>query len=84
MGAQCLVENNVFINAVRTLITNLDSRDDGFANERGNEWGAAAAQRGPFITQIGNFTTAPYSYSLLPTGNVANLVRTNAGATMRF
>lgn len=84
MGAQCLVENNVFINAVRTLITNLDSREDGFANERNNEWGAAAAQRGPFITQVGNFTTAPYSYNLTPTASVTNLVRENAGATMRF
>lgn len=84
MGAQCLVENNVFINAVRTLITNLDSREDGFANERGNDWGATAAQRGPFITQIGNFTTAPYNYNISPTASVANLVRQSAGTTIRF
>lgn len=84
MGAQCLVENNVFINAVRTLNTNLDSREEGFANESNNEWGAPSAQRGPFITQIGNYTAARYSYSLSPTASVPGLVRQNAGATIRF
>jgi len=84
MGAQALVENNVFIGAVRTLITNLDSREDGFANERNNDFGAASAQRGPFITQVGTFTTAPYPYSITPTANVAALVRQFAGATIQF
>lgn len=84
MGAQCLVENNVFINCIRTLITNLDSREDGFANERNNQWGTDSAQRGPFITQIGNFTAPPYSYSATPVGNVPAAVRQSAGTTIRF
>ncbi len=83
MGAQCLVENTVFINARRTIITNLDSREDGFANERNNVFGDES-QRGPFITQVGNFTTPPYPYTLDPVANVAARVRQGAGVTIQF
>jgi pectate lyase len=83
MGAQVFVENNVFINARRTIITNLDSREDGFANERNNNFGAES-QRGPFITRTGSFTNPPYSYSLQSVHNVTTLVRGRAGATVTF
>jgi len=83
MGAQCLVEYNVFINARRTLITNLDSREDGFANERNNDWGNES-MRGPFITQVGNLTNPPYAYTLDTLANVPTRVRQSAGATISF
>jgi len=90
MGAQVLVENNIFINARRTIITNLDSREDGFANQRNNDWGDAHNLRGPFITRTGTFdnTSVPYTYrldtGLGANGNIATLVRNGAGATIRF
>lgn len=84
MGAQVFVENNVFINARRTIITNLDSREDGFANERNNNWGAADSLRGPFITRTGSFTSAGYSYSLQSVHDTVSLVRSRAGPTIRF
>jgi len=88
MGAQVFVENNIFINARRTIITNLDSREDGFANQRNNDWGAADSLRGPFITRTGTFTSPPYTYRLDTglgvNGNIATLVRNGAGATIRF
>lgn len=83
MGAQCFVENNVFINARRTIITNLDSREDGFANERNNNFGVESI-RGPFITRVGSFTNPPYSYSLQSVHNVTTIVRGRAGATVTF
>lgn len=83
MGAQCLVENNVFINARRTIITNLDSREDGFANQRNNLFGSES-MAGPFITRTGSFTNPPYSYSLQSVHNTATLVRGRAGATTTF
>jgi len=83
MGAQVLVENNVFINARRTIITNLDSREDGFANQRNNLFGSES-MAGPFITRTGSFTNPPYSYSLQSVHNTATLVRGRAGATTTF
>jgi len=83
MGAQVFVENNVFINARRTIITNLDSREDGFANHRNNLFGSES-QAGPFITRTGTFTNPPYTYSLQSVHNTAALVRGRAGATVTF
>lgn len=83
MGAQALVENSVFIEARRTIITNLDSREDGYANARNNDYGNES-QRGPFITQVGNFTSPPYPYTLDTLANVPARVRQGAGATIRF
>lgn len=84
MGAQVFVENNIFINARRNIITNLDSREDGYANQRNNDWGDDHNLRGPFITQTGTFTNPPYEYrldhGLGPNGNIATIVRNGAGA----
>ncbi|KAJ6643898.1 putative pectate lyase A [Pseudolycoriella hygida] len=83
MGAQVFVENNVFVNARRTIITNLDSREDGFANHRNNLFGSES-MAGPFITRTGTFTNPPYSYSLQSVHNTESLVRGRAGATTTF
>jgi len=83
MGANVLVENNVFINARRTVHTNLDSRIEGFANLRNNVIGPHI-EAGPFITQTGSFTNPPYSYSLQSVHNTTTLVRGRAGATVTF
>lgn len=83
MGAQVLAESNIFVNARRTIITNLDSREDGFAIERNNDWGGEHTLRGPFITRTGTFTNPPYSYQLDnglgENGNIATIVRNGAG-----
>jgi len=80
MGAQVLVERNVFRNVKRPIITNLDSAQDGYAVERNNDFGGAV----PEITQPGSFTNPPYSYSADPTANVQSVVRAGAGATIIF
>lgn len=84
MGAQVFVENNIFVNSRRTIITNLDSREEGFANQRNNDWGADHNLRGPFITRTGTFTAPPYTYrldtGLGANGNIATIVRNGAGA----
>jgi pectate lyase len=49
MGAQVLVESNVFSNTKIPLTTDLDSAQEGFAVERDNLWGNSA----PIITQPG-------------------------------
>jgi len=80
MGAQVLVEYNVFINVVKPLVTNLDSAQDGYAVERNNNWGNSA----PVITQPGSFTSPPYSYQTDSLDNTASVVRNGAGATINF
>jgi len=78
-----LLKNNVFIAARRTIITNLDSSEDGFANQRNNQFGSDSLA-GPFITRTGSFTNPPYSYSLQSVHNTTTLVRGRAGATVTF
>src|SRR5579875_1113703 len=75
MGAQVLVENNVFRNVNVALTTTGDSPEDGFANARGNDYGGATVD----ITQVGTFTTAPYNYTLDATSDVINEVTTYSG-----
>ncbi|RAQ97777.1 hypothetical protein A4R35_19715 [Thermogemmatispora tikiterensis] len=75
MGAQVLVENNVFRNVDVALTTTGDSPQDGFTNARGNDYGGATVD----ITQVGTFTTAPYNYTLDPVSDVINEVTTYSG-----
>ncbi|WP_069805275.1 pectate lyase family protein [Thermogemmatispora onikobensis] len=75
MGAQVLVENNVFRNVDVALTTTGDSPQDGFANARGNDYGGATVD----ITQVGTFTTAPYNYTLDPVSDLINEVTTYSG-----
>ncbi len=75
MGAQMLIENNVFRNTTTAVRTTGESTQDGYANIRGNDFGGAAVN----ITQVGTFTTAPYAYTLDPTSSVQSEVTTYAG-----
>ncbi|CAI6337984.1 unnamed protein product [Periconia digitata] len=88
---QVLVEGNVFrgntSEALSTygLVIPQDSPNtspegdyelDGFANLGAkNDWGPATIN----ITQVGNFTKAPYKYKLTPLKKVQDLVKANAG-----
>jgi pectate lyase len=76
MGAQMLVENNVFRSTSLAVYTHGDSSQDGFANIRGNDFGGATVN----ITQTGTFTSPPYSYTLDATSSVVSNVTTYAGA----
>lgn len=76
MGARMLVENNVFRDTKLAITTERSSSVDGFVVERGNDFGGAATE----ISQVGDFTSAPYPYQLDATGSVASLVTNGAGA----
>ncbi|MER6633851.1 polysaccharide lyase family 1 protein [Streptomyces sp. NPDC000987] len=76
MGAQMLVENNVFRSTQVAVTTNRDSDQDGYANLRGNDLGGAATE----ISQVGTFTSPPYGYTAEPASNVVASVTAGAGA----
>ncbi|MER5664836.1 pectate lyase family protein [Streptomyces mirabilis] len=76
MGAQMLVENNVFRTTTVAVTTNRDSDVDGYANLRGNDLGGAATE----ISQVGTFTTPPYTYTAEPASSVVASVTSGAGA----
>lgn len=67
MGAQMLVENNVFRNTKVAITTSRSSDEDGYVVQRGNDLGGAATE----ISQTGSFTTPPYSYTAEPASSVA-------------
>ncbi|MFD8005551.1 pectate lyase family protein [Streptomyces mirabilis] len=75
MGAQMLVENNVFRTTTVAVTTNRDSDVDGYANLRGNDLGGAATE----ISQVGTFTTPPYTYTAEPASSVVASVTSGAG-----
>lgn len=75
MGAQMLIENNVFRNVPVAITTTGDSKVDGYANASGNDYGGATVD----ITQVGTFTQAPYSYTLDPTADVIAEVTAYSG-----
>ncbi|MDW8810142.1 polysaccharide lyase family 1 protein [Streptomyces scabiei] len=76
MGAQMLVENNVFRNTGVAVTTNRSSDADGFANLRGNDLGGAATE----ISRVGTFTAPPYGYTAEPASSVVSSVTSGAGA----
>ncbi|TLS46546.1 pectate lyase [Streptomyces montanus] len=76
MGAQVLVENNVFRSTKVAVTTNRSSDVDGYAVLRGNDLGGAATE----ISQAGSFTSPPYSYSAEPASSVVASVTAGAGA----
>jgi pectate lyase len=76
MGAQMLVQNNVFRGVGTPIETTKDSNVDGFVNESGNDFGGGTN----LITQTGSFTNPPYSYSLTATSSVISTVTAGAGA----
>lgn len=76
MGAQMLVENNVFRDTKIAVTTNRSSDVDGYAVLRGNDLGGAATE----ISQTGSFTNPPYSYTAEPASSVVASVTSGAGA----
>ncbi|GAB2999455.1 pectate lyase [Streptomyces pseudoechinosporeus] len=76
MGAQMLVENNVFRSTKIAVTTNRSSDVDGYANLRGNDLGGAATE----VSQVGSFTNPPYSYTAEPASSVVTSVTSGAGA----
>ncbi|MER7108197.1 pectate lyase family protein [Streptomyces sp. NPDC000229] len=76
MGAQVLVENNVFRSTKIAVTTSRSSDIDGYAVLRGNDLGGAATE----ISRTGTFTTPPYGYTAEPASSVAASVTAGAGA----
>ncbi|MEU8870364.1 pectate lyase [Streptomyces javensis] len=76
MGAQTLVENNVFRDTEVAVTTSRDSDVDGYAVLRGNDLGGAATE----ISRTGSFTTPPYAYTAEPASSVVATVTAQAGA----
>ncbi|MET9513612.1 polysaccharide lyase family 1 protein [Streptomyces sp. NPDC002994] len=76
MGAQMLVENNVFRTTKLAVTTSRSSDIDGYAVLRGNDLGGAATE----ISGTGSFTTPPYSYTAEPASTVVASVTNGAGA----
>ncbi|KAG8762324.1 hypothetical protein FRC11_009849 [Ceratobasidium sp. 423] len=74
VGAQLLVENNVFSNIKKPLY----STDSGYAVANGNDFGD-----GENTAEAGTFTTAPYDYDLIDASKVVDVV-SSAGATLSF
>ncbi|OUM59351.1 polysaccharide lyase family 1 protein, partial [Piromyces sp. E2] len=77
MGAQALVEGNVFRNANKPISTNLDSKQEGSVIQRNNDFGTTAKTNS--ITRIGNLNSVPYRASVDPLTNVYNNVVSRAG-----
>ncbi|MEU6273894.1 polysaccharide lyase family 1 protein [Streptomyces populi] len=75
MGAQMLVENNVFRSTAVAVTTNRDSDVDGYANLTGNDLGGAATE----ISQVGTFTKPSYGYTAEPASTVVASVTSGAG-----
>lgn len=75
MGAQMLVENNVFRDTKLAVTTSRSSSVDGYAVLRGNDLGGAATE----ISRTGTFTTPPYSYTAEPASSVVASVTAGAG-----
>ncbi|MFF2362856.1 polysaccharide lyase family 1 protein [Streptomyces sp. NPDC058122] len=75
MGAQLLVENNVFRSTAVAVTTNRDSDVDGYVNLSGNDLGGAATE----ISQVGTFTKPPYSYTAESASTVVASVTSGAG-----
>ncbi|MFG2352666.1 polysaccharide lyase family 1 protein [Streptomyces sp. NPDC048521] len=76
MGAQLLVENNVFRDTQVAVTTNRDSDVDGYADLRGNDLGGAATE----VSRTGTFTSPPYAYTAEPASSVVASVTSGAGA----
>jgi pectate lyase len=75
MGAQSLVQNNVFRSVKTAVTTTGDSKTDGYANLSGNDLGGAATD----ITRTGTFTKPPYAFTLTATSSVIGSVTAGAG-----
>ncbi|KAK7047384.1 hypothetical protein VNI00_006615 [Paramarasmius palmivorus] len=75
VGAQLLVENNVWVDPKKPLY----STGEGYAVANGNDFGG-----GENTAPEGTFTSPPYDYTLLDTSEVAASVTAEAGQTLTF
>jgi pectate lyase len=75
IGAQVLVEGNVFVDSKKALY----STDEGYAVERNNDFGDAKNE-----ALEGTLTSVEYEYDLLDTSEVKNAVVGTAGQTLTF
>ncbi|CAE6430938.1 unnamed protein product [Rhizoctonia solani] len=75
VGAELLVQNNVFENVGKPLY----STDNGYANASGNDFGGKSN-----TAPTTSWTAVGYSYSLTATSAVKSAVNSNAGATLSF
>jgi pectate lyase len=74
MGAQVFVEQNSFTNVAKAIVTNLDSKEDGFASESGNIFINSPTQ----ITKVGSFKPT-YAYTTDAAAGVCAIVEKSAG-----
>ncbi|KIY68468.1 polysaccharide lyase family 1 protein [Cylindrobasidium torrendii FP15055 ss-10] len=74
MGAQVLVESNVFNNVELAVVTDLDSDEEGYAVERNNVYNNATTE----ITQTGSWSPS-YSYDLDSTDDLESILSASAG-----
>lgn len=74
MGAQVLVEETSFTNNPLAIVTNLDSDEEGFANEKNNIYNESTTR----ITQKGTWTPS-YEYTVDPAANACSIVAKSAG-----
>jgi pectate lyase len=74
MGAQVFVEQNSFTDVARAIVTNLDSKEDGFASESGNLFVNSPTQ----ITKVGSFKPS-YAYTTDAAAEVCAIVEKSGG-----
>lgn len=74
MGAQVLVEQSSFTNTNRSIVTNLDSDLEGYANESGNIYTNSPTQ----ITKKGTYKPS-YTYTTDAAADVCSIVAKSAG-----
>ncbi|KAG8962802.1 hypothetical protein FRC03_003791 [Tulasnella sp. 419] len=80
MGAQVLVENNVFKNVTKPILAEL-SDEVGYAVERGNVYTSGS---GSNTAPLGTLTSVPYSYALVSATAAQTAVVASAGAKLTF
>lgn len=74
MGAQVLVEQSSFTNTNRSIVTDLDSDEDGFATESGNIYTNSPTE----ITQKGSWKPS-YAYTTDAAASVCDIVAKSGG-----
>ena len=77
MGAQALVEGNIFRNANKPISTNLDSKVEGSVIERNNDFGSTSGTNS--ITRKGNLNNVPYKYTADNVSSLYSAVTRGAG-----
>ncbi|CEL54476.1 hypothetical protein RSOLAG1IB_07079 [Rhizoctonia solani AG-1 IB] len=75
VGAELLVQNNVFESVKKPLY----STDNGYANASGNDFGGASS-----TALTTSWSSVGYSYTLTATSSVKSYVNSNAGAKLSF